>query len=133
MSRLTALFQIAGNELRRSISPRSVSAVRLNGRTLTEREEKGLLSYLVLYLSVIVAVFLLISFEPFGFETNFSAAVSCVNNIGPGFSLVGPAANYASYSAFSKVILSLAMLMGRLEIYPLLALLIPQTWASARR
>ena len=133
MSRITALFQIAGNELRRSISPRSVSAVRLNGRTLTAQEEKGILSYLVLYLSVIVTVFLLISFEPFGFETNFSAVVSCVNNIGPGFDLVGPAANYASFSAFSKVVLSLAMLMGRLEIYPLLSLLIPQTWASARR
>ena len=133
ISRITALFQMAGNELRRSISPRSVSAVRLNGRTLTEGEEKGILSYLVLYLSVIVTVFLLISFEPLGFETNFSAAVSCVNNIGPGFSLVGPAASYASYSAFSKVVLSLAMLMGRLEIYPMLSLLITQTWASARR
>lgn len=133
MSRITALFQIAGNDLRRSVSPRSVSAVRLNGKTLTAQEEKGILSYLVLYISVIVAVFLLISFEPFGFETNFSAAISCVNNIGPGFDLVGPAANYASFSPFSKVVLSLAMLMGRLEIYPLLTLLIPQTWASARR
>ena len=133
ISRISALAQIAGNELKRSVSPRSVSAVRLNGRTLTEQEEKGILSYLVLYLSVIVSVFLLISFEPFGFETNFTAAVSCVNNIGPGFALVGPAASYASYSAFSKAVLSLAMLMGRLEIYPLLCLLIPQTWASARR
>ena len=133
ISRVTALAQIAGNELRRSVSPRSVSAVRINGRTLNGQEEKGILSYLVLYLTVIFATFLLISFEPFGFETNFTAAVSCVNNIGPGFDLVGPAANFASYSAFSKVILSLSMLMGRLEIYPLLCLLIPQTWASVRR
>ena len=133
VSRITALFQIAGNEIRRSISPRSVRAVRLNGRTLTAQEEKGTLSYLVLYLAVIVTVFLLISFEPFGFETNFSAVISCVNNIGPGFDLVGPAANYASFSSFSKVVLSFAMLMGRLEIYPLLSLLIPQAWASARR
>lgn len=131
--RVIALVQIAGNELKRSVSPRSVSAVRLNGRTLTEQEEKGILSYLVLYLSVIVLTYLLISFEPFGFETNFTAAVSCVNNIGPGFALVGPAASYSIYSDFSKAVLSLAMLMGRLEIYPLLCLLIPQTWASARR
>ena len=133
ISRMTALAQIARNDLRRSLSPRSVSVVRLNGRTLTEQEEKGLLSYLVLYLSVIAATFLLISFEPFGFETNFTAAVSCVNNIGPGFALVGPAANYASYSVFSKAVLSLAMLMGRLEIYPLLMLFVPQTWAGTRR
>ena len=133
ISRLTSLFQIARNEIRHSISPRAVRAVRLNGRTLSAQEEKGLLSYLVLYLSVIAATFLLISFEPLGFETNFSATIACVNNIGPGFNLVGPAANYSVYSAFSKVVLSIAMLMGRLEIYPLLSLLSPQLWAMPRR
>lgn len=133
ISRLTALFQIGKNELMHSVSPRTVSAVRLNGRTLSSQEEKGILSYLVLYLGVICATFLLISFEPFGFETNFSAAVACVNNIGPGFALVGPAANYSAYSTFSKIVLSGAMLMGRLELYPLLTLLSPRTWAVSGR
>ena len=133
ISRLTSMFQIARNEIRHSISPRTVSAVRLNGRTLSAQEEKSILSYLVLYLAVVAATFLLISFEPLGFETNFSAAVACVNNIGPGFELVGPAANYSVYSTFSKVVLSIAMLMGRLEIYPLLSILAPQIWASPRR
>ena len=122
MSRVTVLLQMARNELRRSLSPRAVSAVRLNGQTLDAQAEKGVLSYLVLYILVILAAFLLISFEPFGFETNFTAAVSCVNNIGPGFGLIGPASGYAAYSAFSKLVLSFAMLMGRLEIYPLLTL-----------
>lgn len=124
MSRVTVLLQVARNELRRSINPRAVSAVKLNGRTLDAQEERGILSYLVLYIIVIVVTFLLISFESFGFETNFSAAVSCVNNIGPGFGLIGPSSSYASYSAFSKLVLSFAMLMGRLEIYPLLSLVI---------
>jgi len=124
ISRVTVLFQIAGNELRRSLNPRAVNSVRLNGRSLDAQAQKGILSYLVLYLAVIICVFLLISFEPFGFETNFTAAVSCVNNIGPGFDLIGPASSYADYSAFSKLVLSFAMLMGRLEIYPLLSLLI---------
>ena len=75
-------------------------------------------------------MFLLISFEPFGIETNFSATVSCVNNIGPGFGIIGPSLSYADYSAFSKLVLSFAMLLGRLEIYPLLLLLSPQLWTK---
>ena len=87
-------------------------------------------SYFAIYITVIIAVFLLISFEPFGFETNLSAAVSCVNNIGPGFDLVGPAASYADYSGFSKLVLSLAMLLGRLEIFPMLLLFSPKLWSK---
>ena len=132
ISRVRSLVRLAFIELRRSVSPRSVSAVRQNGRTLGTEEELSLMSYLVLYLLVILATFLLISFEPFGFETNFTAALSCVNNIGPGFGLIGPAGSYADYSAFSKLVLSAAMLMGRLEIYPLAALMIPGT-RSVRR
>lgn len=130
ISRLVILFQSAKNEIRRNFSPRTVSPVRLNGRAVDAREEKATLSYLALYLVVIVAVFLLISFEPFGLETNLSAAISCVNNIGPGFDVVGPAASYASYSAFSKIVLSIAMLMGRLEIYPIISLFYLKTWVK---
>ena len=63
-------------------------------------------------------------------ETNFSAAVSCFNNIGPGFGLVGPSASFTDYSVFSKLVLSFAMLLGRLEIYPILLLLSPQIWSK---
>ena len=74
------------------------------------------------------AVFLLISFEPFDLETNLTAAVACFNNIGPGLGAVGPAGNFAAYSAFSKFVLSAAMLLGRLEIYPLLLVCSPSAW-----
>ena len=126
ISRVTALFQIGRNELRRSLNPRRVSSVRLNGRALSAQEQQGMLSYLALYLGVLIAVFLLISFEPMGMETNLASAVSCVNNIGPGAGATGPAGSYAAYTAFSKIVLSFAMLMGRLEIYPLLALAVPR-------
>ena len=130
VSRIVILFQSAKNEIRRNFSPRTVSPVKLNGRPVDARAEKSVLSYLALYLTVIIAVFLLISFEPLGFETNFTAAVSCVNNIGPGFDLIGPAASYAVYSPFSKLVLSIAMLMGRLEIYPIMSLFFMRTWAK---
>lgn len=128
MSRVVVLMQIARNDLRRALRPREVSSVILNGRRVDAQGEKQVLSYFALYIAIIGAVFLLISFEPFGLETNFSAAVSCINNVGPGFGLVGPSASFADYSVFSKLVLSFAMLLGRLEIYPLLLLLSPQIW-----
>ena len=129
ISRIVVLAQSVRNELRRALLPRSVSSVKLNGRRLDPLEVKAVHSYFAIYLSVIIAVFLLISFEPFGMETNLSAAVSCVNNIGPGFALIGPSASYAAYSGFSKLVLSLAMLLGRLEIFPMLLLFSPQLWS----
>mgnify|MGYP000009355834 FL=1 len=130
MSRVTVLAQIARNDLRHALRPREVSTVILNGRRVDAQGERQILSYFALYIAVIGAVFLLISFEPFGIETNFSATVSCVNNIGPGFGSIGPSLSYADYSAFSKLVLSFAMLLGRLEIYPLLLLLSPQLWTK---
>lgn len=130
ISRIVVLAQSVRNELRHALRPRAVSSVKLNGRRLDPQEVKSVHSYFAIYIAVIIAVFLLISFEPFGFETNLSAAVSCVNNIGPGFDLVGPAASYADYSGFSKLVLSLAMLLGRLEIFPMLLLFSPKLWSK---
>ena len=129
ISRIVVLAQSVRNELRRALLPRSVSSVKLNGRRLDPLEVKAVHSYFAIYISVIIAVFLLISFEPFWMETTLSAAVSCVNNIGPGFHLVAPPANHAAYSGFSKLVLSLAMLLGRLEIFPMLLLFSPQLWS----
>ena len=66
--------------------------------------------------------------DGFDLETNFTAAVSCFNNIGPGLGAVGPSGNYSEYSFFSKAVLSAAMLLGRLEIFPLLLCFSPSTW-----
>ena len=71
----------------------------------------------------------MISFQP-GFDgvSNFTAVASCLNNIGPGLNLVGPAASFAGYHGFSKLVLSMAMLFGRLEIYPMLISMSPSAW-----
>ena len=66
--------------------------------------------------------------DSFNFEANFSAAVACFNNIGPGFDVVGPTGSFAQYSDFSKLVLAFAMLLGRLEIFPLLLTFIPSAW-----
>ena len=87
-------------------------------------------SYLAIYLVCFVAVFVLLSFDGFDIITNLTAASACFNNIGPGLGAVGPAASYADYSVFSKLVLSGAMLLGRLEIYPMLFVFSRFAWSK---
>ena len=128
ISRVMMLFKSAGRELKKVLHPRTVSTVRFEGKPLDESTLGSANAYFALYMICLGVIFLLLSFEPKGLETNLSAAVSCFNNIGPGLGAVGPAATYAGYSVFSKLVLSFAMLLGRLEIYPLLLALMPSTW-----
>ncbi len=130
LTRVILLFKIIRREVLRILHPRSVTAVQVDGKSLDDDTLRGVGSYFIVYMFVFAAIFLLICFEPLGFETNLSAVNACFNNIGPGFSAVGPAANFSAYSDFSKIILSFAMLLGRLEIYPILFVLIPSTWTK---
>ena len=77
---------------------------------------------------IIVVSYLLIAMDGFSVGTNLTAVIACFNNIGPGFEAVGPTCNYAAFSPFSKIVLSLDMLAGRLEIFPILVLLSRSTW-----
>ena len=128
VARSVMLVKNIGREIKKMLHPRSVGTVRFEGKAVDEQTLSGVNTYFTLYILCIFAVFLLICFEPFGFETNFTATVSCFNNVGPGLGGVGPASSYAAYSDFSKIILSVAMLLGRLEIFPLLIAFSPSVW-----
>lgn len=130
ISRVIMLFKSVRRELNRMIHPRSVSAVKVEGRKVDDQTLNGVGIYFALYIGIYLLAFLLISFEPFDFETKFTSVSACFNNVGPGFGAVGPMGSYAEYSAFSKVILSIAMLLGRLEIYPLIFAMMPSLWAK---
>lgn len=129
VARIVMLFKMIKQELRRVIHPRSVTAVKFEGKVLDKTTLSSVSSYLAIFLVFFVATVLLISFEPFGFETNFTTALSCFNNIGSFFS-ADSTVGFASYTPFSKIALSFAMLFGRLEIYPLLIALTPSTWTK---
>lgn len=133
LSRAMLLFKLIRREIRKILHPRSVNKIQFEGRGLGEATTDSVSVYFAVYIGCIVAIFLLLCIEPFGFETNFSAAVSCFNNVGPGFGGVGAAMNYSLYSDFSKIILSFAMLLGRLEIFPLIIALSPATWSRKYR
>ena len=130
VSRAMMLFKLIKKDIHRLLHPRSVKSVKMEGKVVDSNTLNGVSTYFAVYMVLILGTFLLISFEPLSFETNLSAAVSCVNNIGPGFDRAGPMEGYAVYSNFSKAVLSIAMLLGRLEIYPILLALYPQTWTK---
>lgn len=130
VSRVVLLFKIVGREFRKLLHPRSVNSVKFEGKTVDSATISATTTYLATYMFCFVAIFFVISFEPFDFETNFSAVTTCFNNVGPGLAGVGPASNFADYSDLSKIVLSLAMLLGRLEIYPMLLLFMPSLWSK---
>ncbi len=130
VSRVVILFKMIRKELHQMLHPRSVNVVKMEGKQIDTPILNNVGVYFALYMICIFAVFFILSFEPFGFETNLSASVTCFNNVGPGFAAVGPAASFADYSDISKIVLSAAMLFGRLEIFPLLLTLSPSTWTN---
>lgn len=131
-ARVVILLKSVGRELQKLLHPRSVKTVSTEGKKLDDTTLNGVNSYFSIYIICIVVIYILLSFEPFDMETNFSATLACFNNIGPGLGKVGPTTNYAAYSGFSKILLSFAMLLGRLEIFPLLLGLNPFIWKSKR-
>ena len=131
LSRVIIMLKSIQRDIRRLLHPRSVAAVKFEGKTLDPAVMNGVTTYFALYIVLIAATFFLLSFEPsFDVQSNLTASVTCCNNVGPGFGLVGPMEGFSGYSDFSKVILTFAMLFGRLEIYPILLALYPRTWTK---
>ena len=89
---------------------------------------RGVYAFYGMYALIAVGSLLLVSLDGFDLETNLSAMLSCLNNIGPGFRLVGPTGNFGSFSPLVKLVLTLDMLIGRLEIFPIVLLCLPQVW-----
>lgn len=133
VSRIVILIKSSFNEIARIIHPRAVKKVRLEGKVVEHSTMRSVNTFLVAYLGVFVVSLLLISLDNFDFTTNFTAVAATINNIGPGLEQIGPTKNFMNYSDLSKLVLSFDMLAGRLEIFPILALLSPQTWARSFR
>ena len=132
VSRVLLLMKSIRRTIRKALHPRRVQPVYMDGRAVSEEVCDNVNAYLAIYCVILVLSFAIISVDGFSIGTNFSAVASCFNNIGPGFELVGATQNFSIYSDLSKIILSLDMLLGRIEIFPLLLLLSPDTWSRRR-
>ncbi|MBO5040009.1 MAG: TrkH family potassium uptake protein [Clostridia bacterium] len=120
------LFKTVKADLRKMLRPRSVNVVKLEGKTVDDATIHSTSVYLITYFIIFLSLVLLISIDGYNIETTLSSVASCLNNIGPAYG--DAAANYSFFSSFSKIILSFAMLIGRLEIFPILLALSPATW-----
>lgn len=128
--RLLLLFKALRRNIRQILNPRKVLVVRSNDKVVDEKVLSNTNAYLAAYVIIIVLCTLVLSLDGFSFETNLSAVLATFNNIGPGMDLVGPTCTFAGYGVLSKLTMILAMLAGRLEIFPILVLFSRSTWSK---
>lgn len=128
VSRIVVYMKSIKWEMAALIHPRSVKVMKLEGKAVDSAMLRSIFSFLSAYLVIFVVSLLIVTLDGFDLETNFSAVAATFNNIGPGLGGVGPTSNFAGYSVLSKLVLSLDMLIGRLEIFPILLLFAPNTW-----
>ena len=126
--RVSMLFKGIKREIHRTVHPRGVGIIRVDGRAVDEEIYSSVALYFFCYMAVIIIATLIVALDNFDFESTFTAVVACFNNIGPGFGMVGPMGNFSQFSGLSKMVLAICMLLGRLELYPLLLLMSRRTW-----
>ncbi len=128
-ARVLLVFKSLRRSVRQILNPQKVQIIRTNGKPVSEAVVSNTNSYMAAYFIIVVLSVLLVSLDGFDAETNLSAVLACFNNIGPGLAQVGPICNFSGYSPASKMILTLDMLAGRLEIFPILVLFSRRTWS----
>lgn len=138
VSRVAMLTKSSILNVKKTLSPRSVYTVKMDGKPVDDMTLRNVQSFFLIYMIVIIISTFLVSIgqplngEYSSFSTNFSAVIACFNNIGPGIGAVGPTGNFAGYNIFAKLVLCFDMLLGRLEIFPILLLFTPNSWKKAQ-
>lgn len=122
VSRIIILVKTGIKELKYIVNPRAVTSVKLDGKAVEKDVVRGVTSYFILFMMLFAFSFLIISFDSYGIDESFSAVTTCMNNIGFGVGRLGSAGNFSGLSSLSKIVLCFDMLLGRLEIYPLILL-----------
>lgn len=128
--RILLLFKAAKRDLLKIIHPKAVYKVTLQGRAVNEQTLSEVLGFFFMYIIILCCSVLIVSFEGKDIITTISSVVTTLGNVGPGLEIVGPMGNFSSFTSFSKLIFSFCMIVGRLEIYPMILLLMPRFWAK---
>ena len=127
-SRVLLLLRAVRREIRQISHPRLVEVVKLDGKVVPEDTLRTVLAFIGCYFLVLLGTGLIVSLDDVSFSVSFSAALTCLSNVGPGLQEIGPVGSFAEFSALSKAVLSVTMIVGRLEIFPILILLCPSSW-----
>lgn len=126
VSRIIILIKTGIKELKYITNPRVVTTVKMDGKPVEKDVVRGVSNYLILFMTLMCISVLLVTLNGFHIDESLSAVITCMNNIGFGVGRFGPAGNLSGLNAFSKVVLCFDMLLGRLEIYPLIMLFVPR-------
>lgn len=126
--RILLLFRVMKRELLKIIHPRGIYCVRFDGKKVDEETLSEVLAFFFMYIFIYVASVLIVSLDGKDIVTTISSVAATLGNIGPGLGMVGPVGNFSSFSPISKIVLSMCMIIGRLEIYPILLLVVPNFW-----
>ena len=129
--RVVMLFKSAMREMKKILHPRSVNVVHINGQAVPDKTLTVVMHYFCIYVLIIILATLLLSFDSAGFDSSFAGVLSIISNAGAGFGFNSAVSNFSGFSVFSKLVLSVCMLIGRLEIFPVLILVMPSTWKRA--
>ncbi len=128
-SRVMILCKAVVREIRRMITPKRVSIVKMDGKPILETTIANTAVFATLYVAISIGAMLIVALDNFDFTTTIVSVLACIGNIGPALGPVaGPTGNYADFSQLSKIVLSLCMLIGRLEIFPMIVLFYPKAW-----
>lgn len=128
VSRLLILLKSVKQQIHQMLHPNAVMVVKVNGRKVSRETKQGVYIYFICYVFILIGSVLLVSINNFDFATTFSAVLTTLNNVGPGIAAVGPVENFADFSALSKIVFCMDMLLGRLEIFPYLLLFSSNLW-----
>lgn len=126
--RVMILLKAAAHAVRKAASPRSVFSVKADGRSIEREMLHGVFVYFVIYMVFTAVSVLIVSLDNKDFVSTVTSVIATMNNIGPGLGIIGPSGNFSDFSMLSKIVMSVGMLVGRLEFYPILILISPRTW-----
>lgn len=125
VSRILIIVKKIKLDIQKLIHPQKVEAITMDGKVVDSDIVNQIMAYFCCFIMIVGACLFLVSLNNFDFETTVTAVITCIGNVGPGFGLCGPMGNFSMFSDFSKIVLSFAMLIGRLEIYPIIIFLFP--------
>ena len=128
VSRIQLLGRSMGRELDKLAHPSRVSVISLDGQAVSERSITAAHAFAVAYFLMLLTGMLVVSVDNVGLLESLAASLTCISNVGPGLGALGPMSNFGGLSDMSKYVLSVLMLMGRLELMPILALMMRNTW-----
>ena len=126
--RIVIMLKAIKREINKIVHPKRINSVKIDGRAIEEEIIHGVFLFIGAYIVISLIAIFIISFDNFDVTTTVTSVITTMSNIGPGLEMVGPAGNFSAFSPLSKLVLSFCMLVGRLEIYPMIVLFSPSIW-----